>query len=77
MRVNVRTDIDTRRHGTGSRADMPARARALAHRGEAQMRQLFKSPTGRAAEAKRWTTPRVVEVAVGLEITGYLSAELA
>jgi coenzyme PQQ precursor peptide PqqA len=41
------------------------------------MRQLFKSPTGRAAEAKRWTTPRVVEVAVGLEITGYLSAELA
>jgi coenzyme PQQ precursor peptide PqqA len=41
------------------------------------MRQLFTSPTGCVAEAKRWATPRIVEVAAGLEITGYLSAELA
>jgi coenzyme PQQ precursor peptide PqqA len=41
------------------------------------MTQLLTSPTGRVAEAKRWTTPRIVEVAVGLEITGYVSAELA
>jgi coenzyme PQQ precursor peptide PqqA len=38
------------------------------------MRELLTSPTCCVAEAKKWTTPRIVEVAVGLEITGYVSA---
>jgi coenzyme PQQ precursor peptide PqqA len=38
--------------------------------------QTVKDRPAKARKAKAWTTPKVVEIPVGMEINGYACAEL-